>query len=368
MGTIVERKRKDGTVAYRAQIAIMRERKLVWRENKTFDRKPAARAWLKKREAELEQPGALQQSRSATQKTLGEAIDKYLAESKRGIGRSKTQVLKAIRSHDIADVSCAEVSSQRIVDFATELGTRMQPQTVGNYLSHLGAVFTVARPAWGFELDKQAMADAVVVLKRLGAVGKSRARDRLPTLDELDKLLQHFDDVKRRRPSSNPMVAICLFAIASTRRLEEITLIRWDDLDRAGKRILVRDMKNPGDKVGNDVWCDLPDPALPLIESMPAGENTIFGCNTDAVSAAFTRACKKLGIENLHFHDLRHEGISRLFEMGLNIPHVAAVSGHRSWTSLKRYAHIRASGDKYAGWRWFAPYVSAERGKGKPKR
>jgi hypothetical protein len=41
----------------------------------------------------------------------------------------------------------------------------------------------------------------------------------------------------------------------------------------------------------------------------------------------------------LHFHDLRHEGISRLFEMGRTIPQAASVSGHRSWASLQRYSH-----------------------------
>jgi len=65
-GTIVERKRKYGSAAYMAQIAIMRERKLVWRATTAFDRQPAARAGLKKSEAEVEQPGALQPSRSAT--------------------------------------------------------------------------------------------------------------------------------------------------------------------------------------------------------------------------------------------------------------------------------------------------------------
>src|SRR5215831_10607941 len=59
-----------------------------------------------------------------------------------------------------------------------------------------------------------------------------------------------------------------------------------------------------------------------------------------------------LGIDDLRFHDLRHEGISRLFEMGKTIPQAAAVSGHRSWTSLKRYTHIRQTGDKYKGWKW----------------
>lgn len=66
------------------------------------------------------------------------------------------------------------------------------------------------------------------------------------------------------------------------------------------------------------------------------------------------RACYLLGIEDLHFHDLRHEGVSRLFELGWTIPHAASVSGHRSWQSLKRYTHIRQRGDKYAGWKWVA--------------
>lgn len=78
----------------------------------------------------------------------------------------------------------------------------------------------------------------------------------------------------------------------------------------------------------------------------------IFPFTTDAVSAAFTRATRILGIEDLHFHDLRHEGVTRLFEMGLTIPHVAAVSGHRSWSSLRRYTHIRQTGDRWAGAPW----------------
>jgi integrase len=70
------------------------------------------------------------------------------------------------------------------------------------------------------------------------------------------------------------------------------------------------------------------------------------------ISTNFTRACQLLGIIDLHFHDLRHEGISRLFEMGKTIPQVAAVSGHRSWSSLQRYTHLRQTGDKYVNWKW----------------
>jgi integrase len=113
-------------------------------------------------------------------------------------------------------------------------------------------------------------------------------------------------------------------------------------------------MKHPGDKIGNNVYCELPPEALAIAKSMPRVKPEIFPYSTDAISAAFTRACKILGIEDLRFHDLRHEGISRLFEMGRTIPQVAAVSGHRSWTSLKRYTHIRHSADKYENWKWKA--------------
>ncbi|MGB9273184.1 MAG: tyrosine-type recombinase/integrase [Pseudolabrys sp.] len=79
----------------------------------------------------------------------------------------------------------------------------------------------------------------------------------------------------------------------------------------------------------------------------------------DAISAAFTRACQFLGIKDLRFHDLRHEGLSRLFGMGRTIPQAAAVSGHRSWTSLKRYTRIRQTGDKYKNWKWL-PIVTTK--------
>jgi integrase len=196
------------------------------------------------------------------------------------------------------------------------------------------------------------MKDALAVAKRVGITSKSRQRDRRPTLPELDRLLTHYTERRVRRPDSAPMAQIIGLALFSTRRLEEITRIRWADLDVDGSRVLVRDMKNPGEKMGNDVWCDVPKPAMAIIQAMPRFAAEIFPFTPDAISAAFTRACSLLGIEDLHFHDLRHEGVSLLFEKGLNIPHVAAVSGHRSWTSLKRYTHVRQTGDEYAGWEW----------------
>jgi site-specific recombinase XerD len=62
----------------------------------------------------------------------------------------------------------------------------------------------------------------------------------------------------------------------------------------------------------------------------------------DTITTIFPRAKNALGIQNLHFHDLRHEGVSRLFEQGYQIQEVALVSGHRDWTMLARYTQIKA--------------------------
>ncbi len=347
MGTIIERTRKDGSKAFTAQVVIKKDGKILHREAETFDRKQAANAWVVKREAELKAPGGLDRREDPT---LSAVIDRYISESKNVVLGTKAQVLKAIKNSDLGETKCSEITSHTLVSFARDLTETVEPQTCGNYFSHLSNIFTVARPAWNYPLSRQAFDDGLVVIKKLGFIKKGTERTRRPSLDELDRLMEHFGRIRENRPSSIPMQKIVAFAIFSTRRQEEITLLRWDDLD--GDRILVRDMKHPGDKKGNNVYCELPPEALAIINSMPREDERIFPYSTDAISAAFTRACKILGIEDLRFHDLRHEGVSRLFEMGRTIPQTAAVSGHRSWTSLKRYTHIRHTGDKYAGWNW----------------
>jgi hypothetical protein len=85
-------------------------------------------------------------------------------------------VLRAILDYDIASMKCEDVKSQDIVSFARELSSNRSPATVANYMSHLGAVFAIARPAWGMELDQQAMKDAFTVCNRLGISVSSRRR------------------------------------------------------------------------------------------------------------------------------------------------------------------------------------------------
>lgn len=350
MGSITERQRKDGTTAFLAQITLKRRGVIFHRENETFDTKRKALAWIARREEELSEPGALDR---AEDPTLADAIERYRRESIREIGRTKAQVLRSIEGMPIAQKRCSTIRSADVVTLARSvLSGGAQAQTVQNYLSHLSAVFAVARPAWGYPLEHQVIKDAFVVCKRLGLTSKSRHRARRPTIAELDRLLEHFGAVRIRRPSSLPMQDVILFALFSTRRLEEIARIEWRHLDEGGSRVLVRDMKHPGEKIGNDQWVQLPGEAMAVVLHQPRSDARIFPYSTDAIGAAFTRACRFLEIEDLHFHDLRHEGVSRLFEIGLTIPQVAAVSGHRSWSGLKRYTHLRQTGDKYQGWRW----------------
>jgi integrase len=347
MGTIVARSRKDGSKAFTAQIVIKKGGAIVHREAETFDRKQAANAWIVKREAELKRPDGLERKEDPT---LAAVIERYIKESRTPILGSKAQMLSAIKKSDFGETKCSEITANKLVAFARELTETVEPQTCGNYFSSVSNIFTIARPAWGYPLSRQEFDDALVVIRKLGLIRKANERSRRPTLEELDRLMEHFGRIQANRPSSVPMQKIVVFAIFSTRRQEEITLLRWDDLE--DDRILVRDMKHPGDKKGNNVHCELPPEAVAIIKSMPHNEERIFPYSTDAISASFTRACKILAIDDLRFHDLRHEGISFLFETGRTIPQVAAVSGHRSWTSLKRYTHIRQSSNKYANWKW----------------
>lgn len=350
MGTITTRRRADGTLAYMARVRVKEDGEVVYKETQTFDREAAAKLWMKKREAELAEPGALDKLR-APDPPLAETITKYTTESLKAIGKTKAQVLNTVAADPIARKRGSTITSAEWVEFAKRLG--VQPQTAGNYLSHIATVYKVAGPAWNHQLDPKVIDDARTACKQLGLISRSLNRTRRPSLDELNTIMTHFARVKRR--GVVPMNLLICYAIFSTRRQEEITRQTFEDLDEEVSDIWVRDMKHPGEKEGNDVRVHLPPEALRIIQmrrTAPNQSGPIFPYHGGSISRAFTDACTLLGIEDLHFHDLRHEGISRLFELGWNIPQVAAVSGHRTWNSLKRYTHIRQKGDKYAGWPW----------------
>lgn len=369
MGTITTRKRRDGSAAYTAQIRITQKGATVYQESQTFDRKAIAQAWIKKRESELAAPGAIEKA-NRRGVSVKEMIELYLEEYEklRPLGKTKRATLKAIGETWLGKVEDKDITSQILVEYAMHRMEKdgIQAQTVGNDLAHLGAVLSVARPAWGYDIDPVAMPDARRVLRKMGAVTSSKERNRRPSLDELDKVLAYFCAMRDRRRQEIDMVRAVGFALFSTRRQEEITRIRWDAMDEAKQLVLITDMKNPGQKYGNDVWCYVPDEAWAILKSMPRVSEFVFPYNARSISASFTRACLFLEIEDLHFHDLRHDGVSRLFEMGWDIPKVASVSGHRDWNSLRRYTHLRGNGDPYKDWPWLelivkSPVIEAQK-------
>ena len=143
MGSITTRKRKDGSHSYRARVRVMREG-TVYHETKTFDRRPAATTWIKKREKELAKPGALEEL-NVSDPPLSKAIERYTEEAVKKIGRTKAQFLRTIATYPIADLPCSTIKSKDIIEFLQSLPG--QPQTVGNYASHLASIFAIRRSA-----------------------------------------------------------------------------------------------------------------------------------------------------------------------------------------------------------------------------
>lgn len=352
MATIRARKRSDGSVGYYAEIRIKKKGEIIHRESRTFDKKRHAQEWARGREAELDDPKALLrvQHRGIT---VGQVLtwyrDDYDGVSK--FGRSKLSNINAlINDSDIADLDALELTSGQLMAFVYHRRhiDNAGPSTVKNDLIWLRNAWRAVRIGRDVPLDMQVIDDAAHLANKEKLIASSEQRDRRPSLDELEQLLEYFDRGDGR--ASIPMTEIALFALFSSRRQEEICRIRWDDLDSDGQRVLVRQMKHPRKKT--DTWVALTDQAWSIIQRQPKTTDEIFPYNSRSVSAAFTRACKFLAIDDLRFHDLRHECTSWLFERGWDIPRVASVTGHRSWASLQRYTHLKDLGvkDRYEGW------------------
>jgi len=166
-------------------------------------------------------------------------------------------------------------------------------------------------------------------------VGKGKERDRRPTQDELDELIEYFETNPRQ---FIPMGRIVRYAVATTFAPRRDLQTRVAAGDMKKRLVVIQDRKDPRKKEGNDQKVPLLNltgyDAWEVVlqqRIVTRGYGRIFPHNHRSVSRAFTRACDQLKIEDLHFHDLRHEGTSRQFEAGLPIEKVALVTGHKDW-------------------------------------
>jgi integrase len=349
MATITRIEGKKG-VRWRAQVRIRRDGEIVYSQTFTATKRAQAVAWAAAREAELSAPGALDRLRHRGV-SVGEVLAWYEAFSDHAPGRSKLASVKRLQGLPVASLDAVALTADEVMDFAR--GRRAEgvsASTVGQDIIWLRLALRGYRLAKGVPVAVQAVDDAGELLRQGRVVGRSRQRDRRPSVDEMDKLMAYFESRDGR--ARIPMAEIVPFALFSGRRQEEICRIRWADLDDRRRAVLVRAMKHPRQVV--DTWTFLTPEAWAIIERQPRSDERIFPFDAKSVGSAFTRACKMTGVLDLHFHDLRHECASWLFELGWDIPRVAGVTGHKSWASLQRYTHIQGHGvhDKWAGWRW----------------
>ncbi|MBS0463588.1 MAG: site-specific integrase [Proteobacteria bacterium] len=302
--------------------------------SRTFHGRKAAEDWAKATEDALrggkELPGASPK--------LGDLIERYTVEMKRFKPLSDTKKGNLRRwSESLGEREVATLTGQDLLDHVAS--RKISPATMAMEIGFLAEVLAAGRSLWNLTIP-DVVASVRSTLRRTGAIGKPKERDRRPTTEELELLEAFF----RFNFGAIPMRDIIPFAIDTAMRQSEIMRLRWEDY-RAGTKpmIFIRDRKDPKNKDGNNQWVPLLGRSAAIIELQPRVGPLIYPYKGDSVGAAFGRACKRLGIQDLRFHDLRHEGTSRLFEQGYQIPEVALVTGHRDWKSLKRYTNLKAS-------------------------
>ena len=123
-------------------------------------------------------------------------------------------------------------------------------------------------------------------------------------------------------------------------RQSEIVSLRWKHVDLKKRVAYLPDTKN-GDSRGVPLSTAAVD-VLTALQRSERDDGVFPGLTAEAVKRAFMRACARANIEGLHFHDLRHEATSRLFERGLDAMSVATITGHKTLQMLKRYTHLKA--------------------------
>lgn len=342
MGVITKRETKKG-VSYRAVIRRKGESAIT----KTFERKAQAQDWMNKVEAKIVS-GKYREDKQ----NFGDLIDKYINEINpiKPIGRSKMYNLLSIQ-RDLGHHKLKDLTAEVLQDYALNRGAC--PSTIKSDFSYIGVVLNTAESLWGCKPKFDDYKRATDSLNRLGVISSSNERERRVTDTEIDILLASAK-------TTLPIEDIVRFAVATSMRASEITNLRWAELSEDCRSVVIRERKHPKKK--KDEVVPLMPAAREIIlrqprttdktlipvgtkrvrDKVPACE-LIFPYNIRSITTAFQRAVKESDLTDLRFHDLRHEGISRLFELGLDSMVVATFSGHRDINMLRRYTHINAN-------------------------
>ena len=309
---------------------------------RTFAVKARAEAWARQVEADIDRGRAPEPATVlGRQLLLRDVIAAYraLRERARPISDSSNDhyMLKAL------DAGLGDMDATRLTpgDLAGYCSARRDegagPYTNNMHISKLGTVLRYASVALKVHLP-DVVAAARPLLTYQGLIGGGGKRDRRPTEDELHRVVAHLAETYGQIYADSVR-----FAVLTAMRRGEIGGLLWADVDPIKRLVLVRDRKDPRKKLGNDQWVPLLGEAWTLLQAQQRSDDEprIWPMHIQTLSKYFTWTCTALGIPDLHFHDLRHEGVSRLFEQGYEIQQVALVSGHKDWKHLMRYTNLK---------------------------
>src|SRR5471030_1782349 len=308
-------------------------------KGETFTLKRDSEAWARKVELQVEHVVANGYKPVPDGYSLADLIDSYALECNMG-GRTKQL------THDMLKKRMGSIPLKRLIsihmrDFIdARLKAGAGGVTIAADLSFLGAILKWGKHSRRMDLPTDLARDARRDLTARKVSTRSQERDREPTTAELESLYRYWSENKRQ---TIPMATLCAFALSTAMRQDEICSIAIEDVNVPKKTVIIRDRKDPRRKDGNNQTVPLLPDAWgivgPIVEARKVGR--IFPYRASSVSTAFTRACTKLKIDDLHFHDLRHKATSDLFRLGLTMQQVALLTGHKTWAQLKRYTHTK---------------------------
>lgn len=252
---------------------------------------------------------------------------------KKGFEQEKYRIEQISRSflgsklpREVTTVDIATYRDQRLQEVNPKTNRTLSPSTVRLEMSLLSNFFDIGRIEWGI-CDGNPVTN---VRKPKAPPGRDR---RLTAREERLILRYCFSHVNAE------LYSIVVIAIETAMRQAEILNLRWEHLNLKSRIAHLPETKN-GTKRDVPLSTRARDA---LIRLGVNAKGKVFNYSSNGLKSTWRFMRIKLGIEDLHFHDLRHEAVSRLFELGtLDVMEIAAISGHKSLAMLKRYTHLKA--------------------------
>lgn len=301
---------------------------------KTFEKKADAQKWGRAMEAQIDSGAAPKDNSTITVTHLIKVYEDARAKARPILDTStEFYALKKLKGF-FGDKIAVRLKPQDFVDFAVmrrEEGAG--PYTINMDISKLGTVMRLAAATLAVHIPDAVLAARPVLLNYRLISGGGK-RERRPTEHEFATLLtylaEHYGQI---------YADIVLFAALSTFRRGECCTLRRSDIDNKNLARIWRKHPRLGKQL--QVVPIVPE-AWEVVKRQPESpDGRIFPVHPQTVSKYFKESCRALSIPDLHFHDMRHEGTSRLFEQGKEIQQVAMVTGHKSWAHLKRYTNLK---------------------------